>query len=136
MAKMPQNVIDLINSVPTAILATSDADGNPNAVPVGMKAVAGDDVIVISDQFFNKTLANLLANPKAAVTVWSGNEGYQIKGTAVYENEGERFEEVAKMVDQIAAQMGAPLKSKGACFIDVEEIYSVAPGPEAGSSII
>ena len=135
MAKMTQRMQELFNKVPTAVLSTSTQDGSPNAVPVGAKKIIDDETILISDQFFNKTLANLKANPQAAVTFWEGHEGYQIKGSITIETKGKRFEETAKWIEEKSAQAGFPLKSKGAVILHIEGIYGVSPGPGAGKQL-
>lgn len=135
MAKMTDRMMEIFNKVPTAILATATADGAPNAVPVGAKKIIDSETILISDQFFNKTLANLKTNPKLAVTFWEGHEGYQIKGTATIETSGPRYEETAKWIEDLGAKAGFPLKSKGAVIIKIDEIFGVAPGPGAGKKL-
>lgn len=135
MAKMTERMQELFNKVPAAVLATATADGTPNAVPVGAKKILDDEIILISDQFFNKTLANLKANPKVAVSFWEGHEGYQIKGSVTIETSGRRFEETAKWIEELGNKAGAPLKSKGAVIIQIDEIYALAPGPGAGKKL-
>ena len=70
------------------VLATATPDGVPNADPMGMKKVIDAETVYISDQFFNKTLANLKENQKVAITFWGDEGAYQIHGTATYINEG------------------------------------------------
>ncbi len=135
MAHMTKEIQDMFERASAVVLATAGNDGIPNAVPVAMKKVIDPETIVISDQYFNKTLDHLKENVQVAVTFWEGNEGYQLKGLATYENEGPRFDEVAQMVAEKAAAIGVPLKSKGACFIKIDNIYSVSPGPTAGELI-
>ena len=81
------------------------------------KKIIDDETILISDQFFNKTLKNLKDNPQIAITIWDKLEGYQIKGTATIETSGKRFEETAKWIDDIGKKLNLPLKSKGAVII-------------------
>jgi len=135
MAKMTDRMKELFEKVPTVILATSTGDGAPNAVPVGSKKIIDDETILISNQFFNKTLANLKANPKVAVTFWEGFEGYQLKGSIVIETSGRRFEETAKWIEDLGNKIGFPLTSKGAVILKIDEIYGVAPGPGAGKQL-
>jgi predicted pyridoxine 5'-phosphate oxidase superfamily flavin-nucleotide-binding protein len=135
MAKMTDRMMEMFTKVPTAILATATADGAPNAVPVGAKKIIDAETILISDQFFNKTAANLKSNPKVVVTFWEGHEGYQIKGTATIETSGARYEETAKWIEDMGAKAGFPLKSKGAVIIKIDEIFGVAPGPGAGKKL-
>jgi len=81
----------------------------------------------VSDQFFNKTLANMKANPHVSISFWQGREGYQLKGTVTIETSGERYEGTARWIDELSTKTGLPLKSKGAVILRIEEIYSLAP---------
>jgi predicted pyridoxine 5'-phosphate oxidase superfamily flavin-nucleotide-binding protein len=136
MAKMTDRIKELFNEQQAVILATATKDGVPNAVPVGAKKILDDETILISDQYFNKTLQNLKDNDQAAVTFWGDNsEGYQLKGTVTIETSGERFEETAKWIEGIAKMINRPLKSKGAIILNIKEIFSVAPGPNAGAKL-
>ena len=135
MAKMTERIRKLFETVPTAVLATATADGQPNAVPVGAKKVIDDETILISDQFFNKTLANMKTNPKVAVSFWEGHEGYQFKGTVTIETSGARYEETARWIEDLGNKVGFPLKSKGAVILKIDEIYALAPGPGAGKKL-
>ncbi|MFO7716918.1 pyridoxamine 5'-phosphate oxidase family protein [Desulfosarcina sp.] len=132
---MTQRMQDLFNTVRTAILATATADGTPNAVPVGAKKIIDNQTILISDQFLNKTLANMQANPQVALTFWEGHEGYQLKGRVSIETSGRRYEETASWIQELSEKAGFPLKSKGAVILQVEEIFGVSPGPGAGRKL-
>jgi len=135
MAKMTDRMQELFNKVTTVVLTTATSEGTPNAVPVGAKKIIDPETILISDQFLNKTLANIKSNPKVAITYWDGFEGYQLKGTVTIETTGQRFEETAKWIEEISARAGFPLKSKGAVIMKIEEIYGVSPGPGAGKKL-
>lgn len=132
---MTERMKELFTNVPTAVLATATGDGTPNAVPVGAKKIIDDETILISDQFLGKTLANMKANPKVAVTFWEGHEGYQIKGTVTIETSGPRYDETAKWIEEKSSKAGFPLKSKGVVILKIDEIYGVAPGPGAGKKL-
>jgi uncharacterized protein len=135
MAKMTERMQNLFNQQKVVVLATADPDGVPNAVPVGAKEIIDDETILISDQYFNKTLANLKANPVAAVTVWEGHEGYQFKGRITIETEGERYERAAQWVAEKGKKAGRELRSKGIVLLHIEAIYGVSPGPNAGAKL-
>jgi predicted pyridoxine 5'-phosphate oxidase superfamily flavin-nucleotide-binding protein len=135
MAQMTERMMELFTKIPAAILATATADGAPNAVPVGAKKIIDAETILISDQFFNKTLANLKANPKVAVTFWEGREGYQLKGTITIETSGKRYEETAAWIEEKGNKIGFPLQSKGAVILKIDEIFGLAPGPGAGKKL-
>lgn len=133
MAQMPTEVKDLLNKVKTVMLATADADGMPNAVPMGAKAVIDDETILLGDQFFNKTLANMQANPQASISFWEGMTGYQIKGKVEVTNEGPLFETMAAFVAAEGKKLGLPLKTKNVAILKIEAIYHTTPGPKAGT---
>ncbi|MCF8029085.1 MAG: pyridoxamine 5'-phosphate oxidase family protein [Desulfobacteraceae bacterium] len=135
MAQMTNRMKDLFEKVPAVILATATPDGTPNAVPVGAKQIIDDETILISDQFLNKTLANMKSNPRVAVTFWEGHEGYQLKGMITIETSGKRYEDTAKWIEELGNKVGQPLKSKGVVILQIEEIYGVSPGPGAGKKL-
>jgi len=135
MAKMNQRIKEIFEKQEAIVLATATKDGIPNVVPVTAKKIIDDETILISDQFFNKTLNNMRANPRVAITIWDKLEGYQIKGTVTIETTGQRFEETAKWIEEMGKSLNLPLKSKGAVTLKVTEIYNVSPGPEAGKKI-
>ena len=135
MAKMAPEIQKLFNEVGTVVFSTARADGQPNTCIVGIKCVVDDETVYVSDQFYKKTLANVLANPKVAITFWKDQEAYQIYGTARYVNEGSEFEEKKAWADGIFEQSGLPISAKGGCFVHVDEVYSSSPGPDAGSKL-
>lgn len=135
MAKLTQRIKEIIEKQETIVLATATKEGLPNVVPVNAKKIIDDETILVSDQFFNKTLKNLKDNPQVAITIWDKLEGYQIKGTATIETSGKRFEETAKWIDEVANKLNLPIKSKGTIIVKLTEIYNVSPGPQAGTKI-
>lgn len=68
MARMTERMKVLFDKVGTVALGTSTLDGIPNVVPVDAKKMIDDETILISDQFLNKTLANMKSNPQASLT--------------------------------------------------------------------
>ncbi len=135
MAIMTTEVKELFESAANMVLCTASADGQPNGAAIGMKAVIDDETVYISDQFFNKTLANLRENQKVAVAFWTGHDAYQIHGTARYANEGDEFAAQKEQVDAKFAAMGLPIRAKGGCFVHVEAVYQMAAGPDAGKRL-
>lgn len=135
MAQLNEKMIELFEKVAFAILATASPDGIPNAVPIGAKKIIDKETILLSDQFFNKTLANMKANPRVSLTFWEAHEGYQIKGAVSIETTGSRYEETAEWIAEMGKKMGFSLKSKGAVILSVEEIYSIGAGPDAGKRL-
>ena len=109
--------------------------GSQTPCRLAPKKIIDAETILISDQFFNKSLANLKANPQVAVTFWEGHEGYQLKGTVTIETSGQRYEETARWIQEMSEKAGFPLKSKGAVILHIKEIFGVSPGPGAGKQL-
>lgn len=135
MAKMNEKIMAMINKQPVIALATSGRDGKPNVVPMSAKKIVDPETILLSDQFFNKTLRNVRENPYASIAVWDGMEGYQIKGAVTIETKGKMFDETYAWIDERGKKLGFPLKCKGIFILKIEEIFCVSPGPEAGKKI-
>lgn len=135
MAKMTPRIREILEKQETVVLATATKEGVPNVVPINAKKILDDETILISDQFFKKTLANLQQNPCVAITLWDKLEGYQIKGRVTIETTGPRFEEAARWIDGIGKALNLPLASKGVVIVAVEELYDVSPGPRAGARL-
>ena len=132
MAQMTERTQNLFDKVPFAVPATATKDGIPNAVPIGAKKIIDPETVLVSDQFFNKTIKNLQSNPNASLMYWEGHEGYQLKGSVTVGTCGDRFEETARWIEARSEEIGFPLRSKGAIILKIEEIYSIGPGPKAG----
>ncbi len=137
MAKMPENVKSMFKHQGIVVFSTASKDGIPNAVPIGAKKIIDDETILISDQYFGKTLKNITENPIAGITFWDlkSHEGYQIKGTITIETQGKRFEDTAKWIEKIGKAKNKPLKSKGAVIFKITDIYCVTSGKDAGKKI-
>ncbi|MFO7987580.1 MAG: pyridoxamine 5'-phosphate oxidase family protein [Desulfatiglandaceae bacterium] len=135
MAEMTQRIKDLFERVPAVVLSTVSMDGTPNAVPVGSKRIISDNTLLFSNQFLNKTLANMKDNPKVAVTFWEKQEGYQLKGRVSIKTTGKLYEDTVKWIEDLGNKIGFPLESKGAILFSIEEIYGVSPGPGAGKRL-
>lgn len=136
MAKIPEEVQKVFESVSDVVFATARKDCQPNCCIVGMKKILDDEHIYLSDQFFKKTLANIQENDKVAVIFWGEGGAFEIYGTARYVNEGEEFEEQAKWVNAAFESKGMPIKTKGGCIVAVDEVFSSNPGPTAGDKIV
>lgn len=135
MAKMSKRVKEIFQKQRDVVLATASKEGIPNVVVVGAKKIIDDETILISDQYFDKTLANMKENPRAAVTVWEKTDGYQIKGSVTIETSGPRFEETARWIEDLGKRFNVPLKSKGTVIIKITDIYDISPGSNAGQKI-
>jgi len=135
MAKMNQRMREIFENQQVVVLATASKNGIPNVVPIVAKKIIDNETILISDQFFNKTLANMKDNPQVALTCWDKDEGYQIKGKAAIETSGQLYQDTARWIEEMGKQLNKPIKSKGAVVVKITEIYDVSPGPQAGVKI-
>ena len=112
-------------------LATSGADGQPHVVPVSTVRVE-DGKIILVNYFMGQTLANLERNAQVALAFWKGLSGYQVKGVASYEVQGERFDLTAAWVKQILPDRVV----KGILVIDPVQVFDISAGPEAGKEVV
>ncbi len=137
MALLNERMKEIFSNQGIFVLGTADLNGIPNVVPVGAVKILDNETILISDQFFFKTLNNLRQNPRVAISFWEtdNGEGYQIKGDASIQTEGEIYENTVEWIRELSKKIGHPLKSKGAIVIKISEIYSVTPGSSAGQKI-
>jgi len=135
MAKMPQEVMDLLNERPIVpkVLSTCDAVGTLNVVPKGTLSAIDEETIAFADIWGDKTNVNLEATSKAAVAVFKIQVlpvGYQVKGTFQgFQASGPLFDTFAK---QVKEQLNLDIRAVG--VLKVEEVYSAGP-PDPGARI-
>ena len=101
--------------------ATIDSNGNPNVVALACCKVVGNNLVLLSDNYMNKTRSNLLQNKICAFAVWTKDEkkGYQLKGFAEYLTSGNWKDKVDKDPDNDG------LAHKAAVLFTVEEIWDL-----------
>ena len=135
MAKITQEMKEVIEKTRGWAFATSTKDGVPNVVPVHFVKLISDDEILVVDVFMKKTLENIKNNPNVALSVWDWDakprRGYQFKGEARIETSGKLFEEGVKVVKAINPE----LEPKGGVIVKVKSIYITSPGPDAGKEV-
>jgi len=99
------------------VLSTVDAEGNPNAIYATCVSKYCEDTLVIADNFFNKTKANILAGSKATLLfVTKEGKSYQIKGKIEYHTEGAVFEDMKQWNP-------AKLPGHAAAALIVEQVF-------------
>lgn len=98
MARLPEKVCEAWDErqVPVAF-TTVGADGVPNVIYVSCVGRLGDDCIVIADNHFRKTRANILSGSAGAV-LFRAKDGtpYQVKGSLEYHTEGEVYDDMKR----------------------------------------
>jgi uncharacterized protein len=115
-------------------VATAAKDGTPNVVPIGVVELVSDDTIWITDNFMNKSLENLSANPKISLYVWGPEiKGrFQIKGQVTIRTSGKEYEEMKAKIN--AKNPAMPARSL--IIVKITEVFECQPGPNAGSKIL
>jgi len=102
------------------VLTTVDANGKPNAIYATCTALYGTDRVVVADNYFAKTQANILAGSKGSLLfITKDKKAYQIKGEIEYLKDGPIFDDMKQW---------NPTKHPGhaAAAVTVEEVYSGA----------
>jgi predicted pyridoxine 5'-phosphate oxidase superfamily flavin-nucleotide-binding protein len=117
-----------------AWVATVDKAGVPNLSPKGTVSVIDDNTLVFADLFSLKTRKALEENPNIALAVGdpTGPSGYQFKGKSELLTSGPIYDKVATDVKAMMPQLGPP---KYVVKINLTDIYSLTPGPDAGKKI-
>ena len=99
------------------ILATVDAAGMPNAIYATCVKKFSEDKLVIADNFFHKTRANIQAGNKGALLfITSEGKAYQVKGSIEHLTGGEIY-------DDMKAWNG-DRPGVAATVVNVEEVYA------------
>ena len=102
------------------VLATVDSAGGPNIIYATCVRRYGEDKIVIADNYFSKTQANILAGSKGALLfITDDHKAYQIKGAFEYLTSGEIFDDMKTWFDP--KHPGHP-----AVVLHVEQVFSGA----------
>lgn len=135
MAKLTQDMKDVMEKTSGYAIATSTKDGTPNVVPIHFIKILSDDEIMLADIFMKKTFENIQQNPIMAISVWDWDvkprKGYQFKGTPRIETSGKIFDMAVEMVKAEKPDL-AP---KSAVIVKITDIFVTSPGPNAGKNI-
>jgi predicted pyridoxine 5'-phosphate oxidase superfamily flavin-nucleotide-binding protein len=90
-------------------IATASSDGAPNVTHLSKVHMLDDDHVVLSNQFFSKTVRNLAENPRACVVVIDPLTYDSYRMVVQYERTERRgpiFERLRRDIDAIAALTG------------------------------
>ncbi len=121
MAALPEEVSKAWeNRKGPIILSTVNKKGIPNSIYVTCVSKYSDDILVIANNYFSKTLKNIEANSKGSILfITKEDKSYQVKGSIEYHQDGPVFEDMKKW---------NPKKhpGHGATALKVEEVYSGA----------
>lgn len=122
-----------------AVIATCAPDGAPNASYLSQVQYVDAQHIALSFQFFNKTRANVLANPRARLVVIDPWRGAMYRLTIRYlrtETQGALFEHMRAMLESIASHTGMAgvFRLLGADVYRVEDIELAHGEPSPAQS--
>ena len=138
--KVPLDAIrDCLEGAAPGVIATCAADGTPNASYLSQVQYVDRQHVALSFQFFNKTRANVLANPRARLMVIHPVSGALYRLTVEYlrtESEGPLFESMRAKLASIASHTGMAgvFRLLGADVYrvsDIEALHGMPPGAPA-----
>lgn len=132
MVKVTEDIRESLKATKVAYLSTAAKDGTPNVVPIGAVKFLDDETLLISDQYFNKTLLNMKENPKIALAWWGEKGGFQIKADVTIYTDGDIFRQNVEWVHSIRQT----LHPKSAIVAKITDVYIVKGGPDAGKKIL
>ncbi len=131
MAKLTDAMKQMI-ATQQCFIGTVSPDGMPNVAPKRSTRVLDDETLVFNEGTGRQTYSNLVSGSKVAIAVVNRDEmdGYRFVGTATVHQSGPVYEAAAAMAVQ--SGRAAP---KAAVTVKIDGIYSLKPGPTAGTQI-
>ncbi len=132
MVKLTGEMKESLTGTKLMFLATSSKNSTPNVVPIGAFKLLDDETLLISDQFFSKTLQNLKENPKVALSWWGEKGGFQIKGPVTLHTNDEIFRQDVAWMKEVRPN----LTPKSAVILKIAEVYQIKAGADAGKKIL
>jgi uncharacterized protein len=84
LAVLPEKVsIEWENREGPIVFTTADKNGNPNAIYATCVSKFSEDIIVVANNYFSKTLNNILEGSKGSLLfITKEGTSYQIKGSS------------------------------------------------------
>jgi len=135
MAKLTEDMKDVMEKTRGYAIATCTKDGIPNVVPIHFIKILSDDEIMMADIFMKKSFENIQQNPVMALSVWDWDakprRGYQFKGTPRIETSGKIYDMAVEMVKAEKPDLTA----KSAIVVKITDIFVTTPGPDAGKNV-
>ena len=132
MTKVTEKLKESLKGTKVAYLATAAKDGTPNVVPISAVTFLNDEALLVSDQYFGKTLRSLEENPKIALTWWGEKSGFQIKAEITIHKDDKIFRKNVEWVHSISET----LSPKSAIVAKITDVYIVKNGTDAGKKIL
>ena len=121
MANLPQTVSEAWDKhTGPIVFGTVDTQGTPNLIYMTCVKKVAEDQIILVDNFFNKTRANIAAGSKGAlVFITEEGKSYQIKGTLEYQPAGPVY-------DDMKCWNSDKLPGVAAVVLHIEQVFSGA----------
>jgi predicted pyridoxine 5'-phosphate oxidase superfamily flavin-nucleotide-binding protein len=131
MATLTQEMKDMI-ATQQCFIGTVNEDGTPNVAPKRSTRVLSDSSLIFTEGTGGATYSNIKRGSKVSISVVNREilDGYRFVGSPVLHESGELFEQAAAM----SAKLGMP-RPYAVVEINITEIHSLKPGPEAGKKI-
>lgn len=124
MTAIPSRVLDAWEKKePKLVFSTVDSDGNPNSVWVTCVKLLDDQRILIVNNFFDKTLHNILAGSYGSLLfIAPEREAYQLKGPLEYYTEGPVYDDMKAWLDPKFAGVGAVVMKVNTIYYGAEKV--------------
>ncbi len=121
MAALPEEVTAAWeNREGPMVFITVGPDGNPNAVYATSMSIYDGETILVADNYFEKTLANIESGSRGSILFFTKDrKSYQVKGGIDYHTSGRLFEDMKRWNPD-------RFPGKGVAALKVEEVYSGA----------
>lgn len=75
------------------VLTTVDENGNPNSIYATCVGKFSEDILVVADNYFDKTRKNISAGSRGSILfITKEGKSFQVKGLIEYITEGEVFD--------------------------------------------
>jgi len=104
-----------------AVFTTVSVDGIANSIYVSCVHKFSEDKLVIADNFFDKTRANIFAGSKGVLLfIAKEKNSFQVKGTIDYQTSGEVYDDMKNN------WLDAKYPGHAAAVLNVEEVFSGA----------
>ena len=98
MTALPDTVIKAWeNRDGPVVLTTVDASGIPNAIYATCVSLYNPEMLVVADNYFDKTRKNILAGSQASLLfITKAGDSFQVKGSVSYLTSGELYEDMKR----------------------------------------
>lgn len=121
MSVLPKDVSKAWDDREGAIVFTTvDGYGKPNSIYASCVKKFNENKLVVVDNYFNKTRANILTGSKGSILfITKDGKAFQIKGSIDYKKEGNIYADMKKWLDP-------KFPGNAAAVLNIEEVYSGA----------